>query len=35
LFMIRAANDSDAARIVATCPFTKYGGRVEVKRLEE
>jgi hypothetical protein len=35
LFMIRAANDSDAARIAATCPFTKYGGRVEVKRFEE
>jgi hypothetical protein len=35
LFMIRAANDSDAARIAATCPFTKYGGRIEVKRLEE
>jgi hypothetical protein len=25
LFMIRAANDSDAARIAANCPFTKYG----------
>lgn len=35
LFMIRAANDSDAARIAAGCPFTKYGGHVEVKRLEE
>jgi hypothetical protein len=35
LFMIRAANDSDAARIAATCPFTRYGGRVEVKRFEE
>jgi hypothetical protein len=35
LFMIRAANDSDAAQIVATCPFTKYGGRVEVKRFDD
>jgi hypothetical protein len=35
LFLIRAANDADAARIAATCPFTKYGGRVEVKRFEE
>jgi hypothetical protein len=35
LFMIRATNDSDAARIAATCPFTRYGGRVEVKRFEE
>jgi hypothetical protein len=35
LFMIRAANDSDAARIAATCPFTKYGGHIEVKRLDE
>jgi hypothetical protein len=35
LLMIRAANDSDAARIAATCPFTKWGGRLEVKRYEE
>lgn len=35
LFIIRAANDSAAARIAATCPFTKWGGRVEVKRFEE
>jgi len=35
LFMIRAANDSDAARISATCPFTKYGGRLEVRRFEK
>lgn len=34
LFMIRAANDSDAVRIAATCPFWKHGGRVEVKRFE-
>jgi len=35
LFMIRAESDSDAARIAATCPFTRYGGRQEVKRFEE
>lgn len=35
LFMIRAANDSAAARIAATCPFIKWGGRVELKRFEE
>lgn len=35
LFMIRAANDSDAVRIAATCPFRRHGGRVEVKRFEE
>ena len=35
LFMVRAVNDSDAARIAATCPFTRYGGRVEVKRFDE
>jgi hypothetical protein len=35
MFIIRAASDSDAARTAATCPFTKYGGRIEVKRFEE
>jgi hypothetical protein len=35
LFLLRAASDSDAARMAATCPFTKYGGRVELKRFEE
>ena len=34
LLMIRAANDSDAARITATCPYIKWG-HVEVKRFEE
>jgi hypothetical protein len=34
LFMIRAADDADAARIAASCPFKKWGGRVEVKRFE-
>jgi hypothetical protein len=35
LFMIRAANDSEAGRIAATCPFTRHGGHIEVKRFEE
>lgn len=35
MFIIRAANDSDAAGIAASCPFEKYGGRIEVKRFEE
>jgi hypothetical protein len=35
LFMIRAVDDSDAAHIAATCPFTKYGGHIELKRFEE
>jgi hypothetical protein len=35
MFLIRAQSDSDAARIAATCPFTRYGGRQEVKRFEE
>ena len=35
MFLIRAQSDADAARIAATCPFTRYGGRQEVKRFEE
>jgi hypothetical protein len=35
MFIIRAASDFDAERTAATCPFTKYGGRIEVKRFEE
>ena len=35
LFMIRAADDSAAARISAACPFRKWGGRVVLKRFEE
>jgi len=35
LFMIRAADDSAAARIAAACPFRKWGGRVVLKRFEE
>ncbi len=34
LFMIRAADDADAARIAASCPFTQWGGHIEVKRFE-
>jgi len=35
LFIIRAANDSDAARISATCPHNKYRGRIELRRFIE
>ncbi len=35
LFIIRAANDSDAARIAASCPHIKYRGRIEVRRFVE
>lgn len=35
LLMIRAASDADAAHIAATCPFTKYGGHIEIERYEE
>ncbi len=35
LFMVRAADDADAARIAASCPFTKWGGHIEVKRFEQ
>jgi hypothetical protein len=35
LFIIRAANDSDAARIAATCPHNKYRGHIEVRRFIE
>lgn len=34
LFMIRAADDTEAARIAASCPFHQWGGHVEVKRFE-
>ena len=34
LFLIRAADDAEAARIAASCPFTQWGGHVEVKRFE-
>ena len=35
LFIIRAANDSDAARIAATCPHNKYHGQIEIRRFIE
>jgi len=35
LFIIRAANDADAARIAATCPHNKYRGHIEVRRFVE
>jgi hypothetical protein len=35
LFIIRAVNDSDAARIAATCPHNKYGGHIETRRFIE
>jgi len=35
LFIIRASNDSDAARIAATCPHIKYRGHIEVRRFIE
>lgn len=34
LFIVRATDDADAARIAAACPFTKWGGHIEVKRFE-
>ena len=35
MFMIRAANDSEAGRIAASCPFLRHGGHIEIKRFEE
>lgn len=35
LFMIRAANDAEAARIAQTCPHIKYHGHIEVRRFIE
>ena len=34
LFIIRAADDAEAAQIAASCPFHKWGGHIEVKRFE-
>ena len=34
LFIVRATDDADAARIAAACPFTKWGGHIEVKRFD-
>jgi len=33
-FVIRASDDADAARIAATCPHVKYGGRISIRRIE-
>lgn len=33
-FVIRARDDADAARIAATCPHVKYGGRISIRRIE-
>ncbi|HEV8409015.1 MAG TPA: YciI family protein [Gemmatimonadaceae bacterium] len=35
LFIIRAADDADAARIAATCPHIRYRGHIEVRRFVE
>ena len=35
LFLIRARSDSDAARIAASSPFIKWGGRIDVWRFIE
>jgi hypothetical protein len=34
MIMVRAADDAEAARIAASCPFTQWGGHIEVKRYE-
>ena len=34
LFIVRAANEADAARIAASCPFSQWGGRVEIRLFE-
>lgn len=33
-FVIRAQDDDQAARIAATCPHLKYGGRISLRRIE-
>lgn len=33
-FLIRAADDEEAVRIAADCPHLRYGGQVEVRRIE-
>jgi len=35
VFIVRAADDADAARIAASCPFTQWGGHIDVKRFEQ
>ena len=34
LFIVRATDAADAARIAASCPFHQWGGHIEVKRYE-
>lgn len=34
LIIVRAADDADAARIAASCPFTQWGGHIELKRFD-
>lgn len=34
LFIVRATDAADAARIAASCPFHRWGGRVEIRRFE-
>ena len=33
-FIVRAVNYEEAARIATTCPHLKYGGTIEVRRIE-
>ncbi|MGD8375558.1 MAG: hypothetical protein PVF68_05405 [Acidobacteriota bacterium] len=33
-FLIRAADDAEAERIASTCPHLKYGGVLEVRRID-
>lgn len=33
-FVIRAEDENEAARIAATCPHLKYGGRISLRRIE-
>ena len=35
LFIIRAVDDADAARIAATCPHNKYHGHIDIRRFIE
>lgn len=34
MVIVRADDDADAARVAASCPFTQWGGHIEVKRFE-
>jgi hypothetical protein len=34
LFIVRATDAADAAKIGASCPFTQWGGHIEVKRFD-